>query len=288
MSHEGREPDRGLLGSVVVPAHNEEATIARLLDRITSPIEGGRFEIIVVCNGCTDRTEEIARRYSVRVEVLAEPSKREALRLGDAVARSFPRTYLDADVVISAADLAVVVKALDGSVLAAGPRRVVPRDGMPGVVRWYYDVWESLPHVRDDLFGRGVIAVSEPGYQRIARLPPAMADDLAYSEAFAAHERAVVRDAICIVRGPRTVADLVRRRTRVVTGNVQADRAGIRGAQAMTGQRALIGAVWSDPRLAFKLPVFALVTVAARLRARRAVRAGDFRTWERDESSRRS
>ena len=39
-------------------------------------------------------------------------------------------------------------------------------------VRWYYDVWTQLPEVRRGLFGRGVVAVSEAGYARIAKLPP--------------------------------------------------------------------------------------------------------------------
>jgi glycosyltransferase involved in cell wall biosynthesis len=283
---ESSRPESRWLGSVVVPAHDEQANIARLLEKICRPVHGGRFEVIVVCNGCTDRTEEIARRFPVRVEVIAEPSKRAALHRGDVVAQAFPRVYLDADVVITADDLALVVAALNGPVHAAGPRRVVPRDGMPWIVRWYYDMWESLPQVRTDLFGRGMIAVSRTGHERIRELPPAMSDDLAFSEVFMPAERLVVTDAVCIVRGPRTVRDLIRRRTRVFTGNVEADREGLRGAQARTGAGGLVRTVRMDPGLALKLPVFLSVTALARWRARRALRAGDFTTWERDESSR--
>jgi hypothetical protein len=45
--------------------------------------------------------------------------------------------------------------------------------------------------------------------------------------------------------------------------------------------------VQQRPAFAAKLPVFAAVTVAARLGARRSVARGDFTTWLRDESSRR-
>lgn len=55
--------------SVVIPAHNEEKYIARCIHsiKVASKIYGGRVEIIVVCNRCTDRTEEIALSCGARV-----------------------------------------------------------------------------------------------------------------------------------------------------------------------------------------------------------------------------
>jgi len=43
----------------MVLAHNEEKKIAECLDSIYAANPGHRFEIFVMANGCTDRTEDI-------------------------------------------------------------------------------------------------------------------------------------------------------------------------------------------------------------------------------------
>jgi glycosyltransferase involved in cell wall biosynthesis len=48
----------------MVLAHNEERHIEACLDSIFAAEPGRRFEIFVMANGCTDRTEGIVRRYS--------------------------------------------------------------------------------------------------------------------------------------------------------------------------------------------------------------------------------
>jgi len=48
----------------MVLAHNEERHIASCLDSILSSDPGHRFQIFVMANGCTDRTEAIVREYS--------------------------------------------------------------------------------------------------------------------------------------------------------------------------------------------------------------------------------
>lgn len=49
---------------VMVLAHNEERHIEACLDSIFATEPGRRFEIFVMANGCTDRTEDIVRNYS--------------------------------------------------------------------------------------------------------------------------------------------------------------------------------------------------------------------------------
>jgi len=55
--------------SVVIPARNEEAAIKQTIDEIRAALEGAKVthEIIVVDDGSTDRTGELARAASVRV-----------------------------------------------------------------------------------------------------------------------------------------------------------------------------------------------------------------------------
>src|SRR3989344_7672697 len=50
--------------SIIVPAHNEEKLIAETLTHLTAlQYPKDRYEVIVVENGSTDKTFEIARRF---------------------------------------------------------------------------------------------------------------------------------------------------------------------------------------------------------------------------------
>lgn len=282
------EVGRARAASIIIPAHDEERTIGRLLDSLLETSQAATFEIIVVCNGCTDGTAEVARSRGVDVVELASPSKRDAMRHGDDIASHYPRVHLDADVEISAADVHALVAAVGpGGYLASAPRRRLPRDGVHVPVRWYYDVWEALPQVRSGMFGRGVIALSREGSDRARALPPSMSDDLVVAEAFAPYERVIVEEAVVVVHPARTLRDLLRRRVRVNTGNAQADLGALRAEGSRTSLRTLLDIRHDNPLLLLKAPVFLAVTLATKVLARRAIRRGDFTTWHRDESSRR-
>lgn len=202
---------------------------------------------------------------------------------------------MDADVVVGAADVRALTGALaaDPDLLAAAPGRDIPPTGCAWPVRAYYRVWQRLPAVREGLFGRGVIAVTEEGHKRIAALPPLMADDLAASLAFGPGERRVVEAARVVVRPPRTWSDLIRRKVRAATSSAeferfQAAREASAGAapSARTGASDLRALLRADPELLPAVLVFAAAALAARRGARRAIRDQDFSTWLRDESSR--
>ncbi len=288
----------------MIPAHNEGQVIGRLLDSLLAEATAGELDIVVVCNGCTDDTAQVAalRGPDVRVVESPTPGKHTALRLGDEHARGFPRLYVDADVVLGAPDVRKLTAALmprqdrsrtDGpAVLATAPERELPMDGCAWRVRAYYRVWQQLPSVHDGLFGRGVIAVSEVGFRRLAALPPLMADDLAASLAFAADERLVVRAARVTVHPPRTWPDLIRRRVRAATSTAQLEQHQQAAApdavppSARTSKADLVGLLRARPSLLPAVLVFLSAAVVARRRSQKAVRTGDFGTWLRDESSR--
>lgn len=272
--------------SVVIPAHNEEVAIRRLLNALSSARP--QVEIIVVCNGCHDRTAAVARSISPRTTVheLEQASKIRALHFGDQVAHHFPRVYVDADVALSGSSLHALADALTGDVLATGPMRAFDTSSSSRFVRWYYDVWEQLPQVTRGLFGRGVIAVSERGFARLQSTPETMSDDLAFSEAFAEDERAVTFSAVAHIKAPTTLTGLMQRRVRVVTGNAQFDGQVGRHKDSVTSMADLAGILRRRPSLAPKMVVFVGVAIVARWKARRFISKGDFTTWHRDESSR--
>jgi len=272
--------------SVVVPAHNEARGLTENLTALLEGVPGGTFDVVVVCNGCTDDTAAVARKVpGVRVLEIAEASKARAVEVGNAATSGFPRLHLDADVRLSGPDALKLVDALDeDGVHAVGPERKIPIESSAWPVRAYYRVWESLPNVREGLFGRGAFCLSAEGQARVSALAALLNDDLVVSEAFAPGERRVVGAASVVVRPPRTSADLLRRRVRVATGNAQADNHGVRETSLSLGQLLRIGL--RRPSVGARIPVFLAITVLARVLARRAVRANDYTTWLRDESSR--
>lgn len=93
---------RGPLISVIVPAFNAETTLATTLRSLRDQ-SWGNLEILVVDNGSTDRTAEIARiaaRQDPRIRLLdghAEPGTYGARNLGMAQASGAFVTVLDAD-----------------------------------------------------------------------------------------------------------------------------------------------------------------------------------------------
>ncbi len=277
--------------TVVIPAHNESAVITRLLRQLVPAPLSPQLNVIVVANGCSDDTAQVAASYASCVQVLAIPvaSKHAALVAADAVAADFPRIYVDADVEFGAADARALADALRRpGIHAAGPERTLIVTGRPWPVRWYYDIWSRLPEAKIGLWGRGVVAVSEIGQRRISSLPPMLGDDLAASLSFAPSERVIVPDAHVVIHTPRTVTDLLRRRIRAATGiaQLQGQRDGAELAQR-TSASDLRAIVQAEPRLAAHMVLFLIVALLARLRASRIVARGDFSTWLRDDSSRR-
>ncbi len=93
--------------SIVIPAWNEEDRLARTLDRYLPALmaRGEPFEVIVVVDGVTDRTAEIARTYADRnvrlLEVPTKLGKGGAILAGIWASRFEYVGYLDADGPIS-------------------------------------------------------------------------------------------------------------------------------------------------------------------------------------------
>jgi len=106
-----RDPVSGrLMVSAVVPARNEEASLGACLESLVAQA-GVNFEIIVVDDGSTDRTREIAQSFPGVRLIDAGPlppgwsGKNNALVAGAAVARGEWLLFTDADTVHRAGSL---------------------------------------------------------------------------------------------------------------------------------------------------------------------------------------
>jgi cellulose synthase/poly-beta-1,6-N-acetylglucosamine synthase-like glycosyltransferase len=96
----------------LVPAHNEERCLERTLDSILQ-VDYSSYEVIVVDDGSSDRTYQLARRYAsrgVRVVSRVNGGKAAALNLGLFFARGDIIVTVDADSLVSRDCLKELVK----------------------------------------------------------------------------------------------------------------------------------------------------------------------------------
>lgn len=99
--------------SVIIPAHQEEKHLPGTLESLVSqPCQN--FEVIVVANGCTDSTVEIAKAYKTKLNLkVIETEIRgigTACNIGTKAAHSDLYVFLDADSKLSPNALDVILE----------------------------------------------------------------------------------------------------------------------------------------------------------------------------------
>ncbi len=119
--------------SVIIPAHNEERYLGPTLAALKRQ-NYGWFEVIVVANGCSDRTAEVARGSCQRLIVLSQKSLGVARNLGARMARGDLLVFLDADTLLEPMALRVLASQFTAS-HAAGTLK-----GCPDVEDFKYNV----------------------------------------------------------------------------------------------------------------------------------------------------
>jgi dolichol-phosphate mannosyltransferase len=104
--------------SLVIPAWNEEGRLGQTLQRYCPALKqtGIQFEIIVVADGSTDKTEEVAEQYAKQgVRTISVPDrlgKGGAIVIGLREARFEWSGFVDADGPVTSGDLLKLVEAL--------------------------------------------------------------------------------------------------------------------------------------------------------------------------------
>ncbi len=277
-----------LLGSVIIPAHDESAGIRRCLDALYAGFGPGELDVVVVCNGCTDDTAALARSsgHPIRVIELKAASKSAALRAGDKAAIAPRRIYLDADVVMQGPAARAVLRRLRAGAVAARPPVRYDSSQSSAPVRSYYRARSRVPALLGSLWGAGVYGLSETGRSRLGAFPDVAADDLWVDRHFAAGEIEIVGCTPVVVTVPQTTAALIRVLRRTYRGKAENadldpyDRAHQTTASTVRQLRRLAG---TGPSAALDAATYAAFAMGARL-------AGTEPTagvrWERDESSR--
>lgn len=279
----------GPLGTVIIPAHNEAAVVRRCLGALFDGVQEGELDVLVACNGCTDGTAELARSsgYPVRVLDLVQVSKTAALRAGDQAALSYPRLYLDADVVLHGDAARGVLRRLRSGAIAARPPIEYDTRHSSFAVRSYFRARSLIPAVHRSLWGAGVYGLSEAGRARFEAFPDLVGDDLWVDRHFDSDEVEIVRCPPVRVLAPRHARDLVRvlQRTYRVKAE-QPPEARPEGARATTTSTLgdLVRLFRHGPLPALDAAIYAAFAVTGRFSL--MLPGHDRRPWERDESSR--
>ncbi|MAG45788.1 MAG: hypothetical protein CMH63_03390 [Nanoarchaeota archaeon] len=86
--------------SVIIPVFNEENYLEKTLESVKNQIFKD-FELIVVCNGCTDSSFEIAKKYTSNVFKIKEKNVSKAKNFGASKAKNEFLIFLDADVLMN-------------------------------------------------------------------------------------------------------------------------------------------------------------------------------------------
>lgn len=272
--------------SIIIPAHDEEAVIARLLESLRD--HSADDEVIVVCDGCSDRTAEIASSFTgVVVIEQARGGKPSALNVGDRRAARFPRFFVDADIVVTAAALHEVADLMVGGIEAGAPRCEIDLHLSSWLVRRFYDVWTRLPYFTEGMIGSGVIGLTEGGRARFPEFPPVIDDDEYVRRLFTLDERVRETAGSFVVTAPARIGPLIRIKTRGRLGIMQLDSLHGRapdssGPPGRAAAKKLLEHPGRWPSMAVFVGVRAVIGARAWWRFRR----GDFSGWARDESSR--
>lgn len=281
---------------VIIPAHNEAATLPLCIRSLVNQDFPGRLQIIVAVNGSTDGSAQLARElagdvgargHRLRVIELQQASKAAALNAADALADQGPRVYIDADIQLSPGALSAVAAELTGTtgIHLSAPRLSVaaPRSRISAC---YSEIWKRLPYVQDEVMGCGFYGVSEAGRQRWGLFPEIISDDKFVRLHFADHERRVTPTAAFQIRLPEGFAELVKVRGRWCRGNRDLKRGFPHLAVHDKPRiRPAIQFLARTPRLWSRLPVFLLVWLCGECLALARLRTGN-RRWERATAAR--
>ncbi|MGV1005762.1 MAG: glycosyltransferase [Candidatus Nanopelagicales bacterium] len=266
--------DLGLTASIVIPAHNEEFAIRRGLGTVLGASAPGEFDVVVVANACADRTAAVAWECGgsdVRVIEVAQGGKPNALNLGDQAARAFPRLYLDADVELSTAGARAMISALR-TARAAVANPQLDLGGCRAPARAYWQAWQARN--RAPRSGTGCYGLSSAGRAAFPAFPDVVGDDQFIARLL---DPEVVDSARTVVRPPRTLSAILRRRVRIERGNQQlAHRASPAGQPLSSNTSRSAGGGLAGQAILIS------IHLAARFWARLVPRGG----WNQDHSSR--
>ena len=279
--------------SIIIPAHNEAAVIEATLRSILNNKLDRPMQIIVVANGCTDDTAARARSFAEKtaspIEVIDTPTgnKIHALNLGDKAAKYFPRAYLDGDTQLSDNALQKVADTLDQPTChVAAPTAVRIYKTRNPFLRGYYQLWGSLPYIRNAIQGSGFYAIDETLRSRFGEFPSITNDDKFIRDLSTPEERKVIEGCHTYIQMPATFSDLIKVKTRWSYGAMELAATRPDLLKNDHKRQGLLGHILPRPWLWPHVPTFLFVSYLAGRAAKKKLAQKSPAKWERDNSTR--
>ena len=134
--------------TVLLPAYNEGAALPHVLDELGEYLDSS-YEVLVVDDGSTDDTADVAERYPVRlIKHKTNRGKGVAIRTGIAEAQGENVVIMDADATYPVPAIKEMVDLLDENDLVRGIRESEP-ESMPVVNRfgnWLFNKLLAISH----------------------------------------------------------------------------------------------------------------------------------------------
>jgi len=278
------------MATVIVPAHNEATVIEDCLNSIVN--QSGIDHIIVPCNGCTDNTVEIVKDKFPGVVCLdiKKPSKTNALNVAEQKAQelgvSYPIFYIDADTKLSSNCIPLITQAMaDNTILLSAPTPIIDTQKSSWLVKTYYNVWTSLPYIKEGVIATCSFIVSEQGRQRFDKFADVIGDDGFIRCHFENSEIANIKGAEIYITAPRDFYSLLKIKTRARLGNMEL----IAKKKCPVIEKKNYGNVMKKKLLSKELiPTTIYIAIASiiRLRAKAQFKKIQSYQWEKDTSSR--
>ncbi len=101
--------------SIIIPVYNEEKYLADTLEGIKNQ-KFEDYELVVICNGCTDKSFNVAKKYADKVFNLKERNVSKARNFGAENSKYNKLVFLDADVLVKDGVLNDVDSLLEGGI----------------------------------------------------------------------------------------------------------------------------------------------------------------------------
>lgn len=278
--------------SIVIPAHNEQRLLSSTLAYLLADKLLVNSELIIVCNGCIDKTPDVACQFERENKTLLDTqniqlsiietdvaSKTNALNLGIDIAQYETTILLDADILVSGGDLVLLASELNNrKLLAVSPKIHFVYQQSPWIVKKYFDLVKYSNYNQKHRLSN-VIALSANGIKKLGTLPEVIADDEYIRRQFKDAEYQIIDtlsfDFIC----PKSLSSLLQVLTRVERGNLQlahhnfTDKSGVKNKGF--GQKTWLS-----------LAIFIFAKLFSTVRAKIQFKLGKVKQWERDESNR--
>jgi glycosyltransferase involved in cell wall biosynthesis len=274
--------------SIIIPVYNEETVLARCIDSILKDAQPNEFEIILVCNGCIDNSQQVAESYGDKVKVfVSEPaSKTIALNKGDEMAHYFPRFYLDADILITADSIRAVAALLNQEqILASAPKVNFDTSKASFLVKQFYKVWQLNPYF-NNMIGSGIYAISEQGRKKFDKFPFIINDDEFLRLQFN-HSEIKTAESTFKVTTPSNLDTLIKIKTRVRLGSYELRN---KYPDLVNNDKKdympFVYKVLAKPNVWIGAVVYAYVLLATRFAAKKRLKDMTNFVWDKDNSSR--